>query len=191
MPRPKNSTSERKSSAAGQRKPARRKTSAPGRTGRASSPAKPNGTSKGSSDGAQRLQKILASAGLGSRRECEELISAGRVEVDGKVADELGVKVDLSCQSIRVDGEVLAAHKPVYYAINKPSGVVSTNADPSGRTRVIDLVGDDRRLFTVGRLDMASEGLMLVTNDGELANRLTHPRYGVEKNLSGASRRAA
>ncbi len=177
MPRPKKPTSPPRRPASGKRKSARRKTSPATTTVRRKT--KPPAEQSGA--GPQRLQKILAAAGLGSRRECEELIAAGRVEVDGTVADELGIKVDLSRQSIRFDGEDLSRPKLVYYAINKPPGVVSTTRDPSGRTRVIDLISDERRLFTVGRLDMASDGLMLVTNDGELANRLTHPRYEVEK----------
>jgi 23S rRNA pseudouridine2605 synthase len=128
-----------------------------------------------------RLQKILAAAGLGSRRECEELILAGRVEVDRQVVTELGAKADPQTQQVRVDGVNLPRIRPVYFMLNKPMGVVSTNRDPSGRPRVIDLVPYPGRLFTVGRLDMSSEGLILVTNDGDLADRLTHPKYGVEK----------
>ena len=132
--------------------------------------------------GPQRLQKVLAAAGLGSRRQCEELITAGRVEIDRQVVTELGTRVDPAQQAIRVDGVVLSRPKLVYYAVNKPSGVLSTNRDPSGRTRVIDLLPTrDVRLFTIGRLDQYSDGLILVTNDGELANQLTHPRYGVGK----------
>jgi 23S rRNA pseudouridine2605 synthase len=127
------------------------------------------------------LQKVLAAAGLGSRRDCETLIQEGRVQVDGRVAQELGVRVDPTRQEIRVDGVVLPRPKRVYYVVNKPSGVLCTNWDPSGRTRVIDLVPAEQRLFTVGRLDRSSEGLIVVTNDGDFANRLTHPRYGVEK----------
>ena len=130
----------------------------------------------------ERLQKVLAAAGLGSRRQCEELITTGRVEVDRKVVTELGTRVDLAAQDIRVDGETLSLGRRVYYAVNKPKGVVTTNRDPGNRPRVIDLVpNQDIRLFAIGRLDLYSEGLILVTNDGELANRLTHPRYGVEK----------
>jgi 23S rRNA pseudouridine2605 synthase len=132
-------------------------------------------------DGQQRLQKLLAAAGLGSRRRCEELILAGRVEVDGRVVTQLGSKADPARQTIRVDGVALAKPRRVYYMVHKPVGVVSTNRDPSGRPRVVDLVPYPQHLFTVGRLDLSSEGLILVTNDGELANRLTHPRYGVEK----------
>jgi 23S rRNA pseudouridine2605 synthase len=128
-----------------------------------------------------RLQKILAAAGLGSRRQCEELILTGRVEVDRKVVTELGTKADPLTQEIRVDGVNLPRPKLVYFIVNKPTGVLSTNSDPSGRPRVIDLVPYPGRLFAIGRLDMSSEGMILVTNDGELADRLTHPRYGVEK----------
>jgi 23S rRNA pseudouridine2605 synthase len=130
----------------------------------------------------ERLQKVLAAAGLGSRRQCEELITTGRVEIDRTVVTELGTRVDPARQEVRVDGTPLKQPKLVYYAVNKPSGVVTTNRDPSGRPRVIDLIpSDSERLFPIGRLDLYSEGLILVTNDGELANRLTHPRYGVAK----------
>lgn len=139
-------------------------------------------TEAGSHAAGLRLQKVLASAGLGSRRQCEELISSGRVEVDRQVVTELGTRVDPEQQDVRVDGVPLHPQKHVYYAVNKPLGVVSTNRDPSGRPRVIDLVPiQSQRLFPIGRLDLNSEGLILVTNDGELANRLTHPRYEVPK----------
>jgi 23S rRNA pseudouridine2605 synthase len=132
--------------------------------------------------GPQRLQKVLAAAGLGSRRQCEDLITSGRVEIDRKMVTQLGTRVDPDRQEIRVDGQSLVLGRRVYYALNKPKGVVATNRDPSGRPRVIDLVpAHGSRLFAVGRLDLSSEGLILVTNDGELANRLTHPRYGVSK----------
>jgi 23S rRNA pseudouridine2605 synthase len=128
------------------------------------------------------LQKVLAAAGIGSRRQCEELIRTGRIEVDGRVTAELGVRVDPFQQEIRVDGQAIPRPSRVYYAVNKPAGVVTTNNDPSGRPRVVDLIpGDRNRLFPVGRLDLYSEGLILVTNDGELANRLTHPRFGITK----------
>jgi 23S rRNA pseudouridine2605 synthase len=129
-----------------------------------------------------RLQKVLAAAGVGSRRECEQLILEGRVEVDRQVVTRLGTCVDPAQHEVRVDGQVLARRAHVYYMINKPKGVVSTNRDPAGRARVIDLVPPAAgRLFNVGRLDKSSEGLILVTNDGQLANELTHPRYGVPK----------
>jgi 23S rRNA pseudouridine2605 synthase len=130
---------------------------------------------------AERLQKVLAAAGLGSRRACEELITTGRVEVDRKVVTELGVRIDPAQQEIRVDGERLPRVRRVVYVLNKPVGVVTTNFDPAGRPRAVDLVPADQRLFAVGRLDRMSEGLLLLTNDGALANLLAHPRYGVEK----------
>lgn len=131
--------------------------------------------------GGERLQKVLASAGIASRRQCETLILEGRVEVDRKLVTRLGTRVDPACQEIRIDGTPLRQPRRRYFLINKPVGVVSTNRDPQGRARVIDLVPCDERLFTVGRLDRSSEGLILVTNDGELANRLTHPRYEIAK----------
>lgn len=132
--------------------------------------------------GTERLQKVLASAGVASRRECEQLILDGRVEIDRNVVTELGTRVNPQTQEIRVDGEVVHEGKPVYYAVHKPEGVVCTARDPAGRPRVIDMLPPDApRAFCVGRLDLASEGLILVTNDGELANGLTHPRHGVEK----------
>lgn len=124
----------------------------------------------------------MAAAGIGSRRRCEELILAGRVEIDRKVVRKLGTKVDSESQEVRVDGTPLEAARRIYFLVNKPVGVVSTNFDPSGRRRVIDLLPPTKeRLFTVGRLDRTSEGLMIVTNDGALANQLAHPRYGVRK----------
>jgi 23S rRNA pseudouridine2605 synthase len=136
---------------------------------------------EGSHEG-DRLQKVLALAGIASRRECEELIREGRVEVDHKVVTELGTRADPLKQEIRVDGEALPRPKLTYLALNKPTGVVSTARDPAGRPRVTDLLPPNiPRVFCVGRLDMDSEGLILVTNDGELANGLTHPRHGVEK----------
>ncbi len=128
-----------------------------------------------------RLHKVLAEAGIGSRRKCEEIIQAGRVEVDGHFVTELGVLVDPAKQDIRVDGQRVRPRRKQYFILNKPPGVLSTNFDQAGRTRVIDLVPQDERLFTIGRLDRASEGLIIVTNDGQLANQLAHPRFGVAK----------
>jgi 23S rRNA pseudouridine2605 synthase len=129
-----------------------------------------------------RLQKVLAAAGLGSRRQCEELIREGRVDVDGQTVTELGTRVDPRTQQIRVDGQpVRRPKRSLYFAINKPVGVLSTSNDPSGRPRVIDLAPTHERLFTIGRLDKSSGGLILATNDGRLTDLLTHPRYGVEK----------
>jgi 23S rRNA pseudouridine2605 synthase len=130
-----------------------------------------------------RLQKVLAQAGLGSRRACERLIAQGRVEVDGRIVTEQGVRVDPVTQVIRVDGSrVVTAPDLVHLALNKPAGVVSTMSDPQGRPSLGDYVGSRRdRLFHVGRLDADTEGLILLTNDGELAHRLAHPRYQVPK----------
>jgi len=129
-----------------------------------------------------RLQKFLASAGLGSRRHCEEFIETGRVSIDGDVVVDLGTRVDPTDQKVRVDGELVRAQPQRYYLLNKPPGYVCTNRDPAGRQCAIDLVRDSSlRLFTVGRLDENSRGLLLVTNDGKLANRLAHPRYQVRR----------
>ena len=133
------------------------------------------------SDGKVRLQKLLAAHGHGSRRACEEFILEGRVEVDGHVVNKLGAKVDPEKQKVTLDGERLVEQQLQYFILNKPPGVISTASDPSGRLRVIDLIKTSRRVYNVGRLDKSSEGLILVTNDGDLANKLTHPRYGVEK----------
>lgn len=149
----------------------------PKRRRNSSQPASGEGTEKSG----ERLQKVLAAAGVASRRECEELILAGRVEVDRETVTVLGTRVDPQRQEIRVDGTPLARPRHVYYVLNKPTGVVSTNRDPDARTRVIDLVPSEKRLFTIGRLDRSSEGMIIVTNDGDLANQLTHPRYGVPK----------
>jgi 23S rRNA pseudouridine2605 synthase len=142
---------------------------------------RPDHEAPGEGGRGERLQKVLAAAGVDSRRDCEELIREGRVQVDGQVVTELGTRVDPLRQEIRVDTEVLRQPKRQYFAVNKPINVVTTNFDPSGRPRVIDLVPTEERVFAVGRLDRASEGLILVTNDGEFANRITHPRYGVDK----------
>ena len=140
-------------------------------------------TTSGSSsdDGKVRLQKLLAAHGKGSRRACEEFIVDGRVTVDGQVVKKLGTKVNPETQKVALDGETLVEQRMQYFALNKPPGVVSTAQDPAGRLRVIDLIKTNARVYNVGRLDKSSEGLILVTNDGDLANRLTHPRYGVEK----------
>ena len=133
------------------------------------------------SDQKQRLQRLLASAGFGSRRQCEELIEEGRVAIDGQIVTKLGTTVDPEVNKVHVDGTLLKKRKLIYYAVNKPVGLVTTNRDPHGRHRVIDLVPPDERVFPVGRLDRNSEGLILLTNDGELAQRLTHPKFGVRK----------
>ncbi|GGL10518.1 hypothetical protein GCM10007964_60870 [Sphaerisporangium melleum] len=130
-----------------------------------------------------RLQKVLAQAGVAARRTCEEMIGQGRVTVDGQVVRRFGARVDPAKQVIHVDGKrIPTAPDLVYFAINKPIGVVSTMSDPEGRRSLADYVADrTERLFHVGRLDTETEGLILLTNDGELAHRLTHPSYGVQK----------
>jgi 23S rRNA pseudouridine2605 synthase len=130
---------------------------------------------------AERVQKVLARAGYGSRRACEVLIAEGRVTVDGRPAT-LGDRVDPGVAALAVDGvPVPTAPGLVHYLLNKPAGVVTTASDPQGRRTVTDLVPPEPRVFPVGRLDYETEGLLLLTNDGELAQRLTHPRFGVEK----------
>ncbi len=129
----------------------------------------------------ERLQKVLARAGFGSRRACEELIEEGRVTVDGIVA-ELGRRVDVETARVIVDGvPVGVAPGLVHWLLHKPAGVVTTASDPQGRRTVLDLVPDEPRVFPVGRLDLDTEGLLLLTNDGDLAHRLTHPSFGIEK----------
>ncbi len=134
-------------------------------------------------DGLVRLQKLLAQSGVASRRRCEELMLTGRVEVDGEVVTRLGTKVDPRTAVVRVDGERLPpATEHVYLALHKPRGVVSTMSDPEGRRCLADLVADrPERLFHVGRLDTETDGLLLLTNDGELAHRLAHPSHAVPK----------
>ncbi|MGH3366918.1 MAG: pseudouridine synthase [Nocardioidaceae bacterium] len=131
----------------------------------------------------QRLQKVLAASGIASRRACEELMSAGRVEVDGEVVTRLGARVDPERSVIRVDGNrIPSASAHVYVVLNKPRGVVSTMSDPQGRPTLAEHLEDrPERLFHVGRLDTDTEGLILLTNDGEFAHRLAHPSYGVQK----------
>jgi 23S rRNA pseudouridine2605 synthase len=129
----------------------------------------------------ERLQKVLARAGFGSRRVCEELIEDGRVTVEGVVA-ELGRRVDVETAHVAVDGvPVGIAPGLVHWLLHKPAGVVTTASDPQGRQTVLDLVPDEPRVFPVGRLDLDTEGLLLLTNDGDLAHRLTHPSFGIEK----------
>ncbi len=129
----------------------------------------------------EKLQKVLAAAGIASRRKCEEYIIAGRVSVNDKVA-AIGTRVDTQSDVICIDGKRIPVNPTmVYYLLNKERGVVSSASDPYGRPTVVDCVKSDIRLFPVGRLDADSEGLILLTNDGFLAYRLTHPSYGVEK----------
>lgn len=129
-----------------------------------------------------RLQKYLADCGLGSRRFCEKLITAGRVKVDGKTVTELGTKVDPAKQVVACNGKTLTKEPPVTIILNKPTKVICTSEDPQGRTTVLDLLDDlPERVYTVGRLDFMSEGLILVTNDGDLAHSLMHPKFHVPK----------
>jgi 23S rRNA pseudouridine2605 synthase len=134
-------------------------------------------------DGLVRLQKLLAQSGVASRRRCEELMLAGLVEVDGEVVTRLGTKVDPRTALIRVEGRRLPPVSPhVYLVLNKPRGVVSTMSDPQGRPTLADIVADrPGRLFHVGRLDTDTEGLIILTNDGDFAQRLAHPSYEVDE----------
>jgi 23S rRNA pseudouridine2605 synthase len=130
----------------------------------------------------ERLNKFLARAGVGSRRHCDEMILRGRVKVAGQVVRELGTKIEAEGIEVCVDGQPLRAEVAVHWLVNKPRGVLCTNHDPAGRPLAIDLVPHvHQRVYTVGRLDEDSEGLLLLTNDGELAHHLMHPRFGVEK----------
>ncbi len=135
----------------------------------------------GEGEGGERLQKVLARVGFGSRRTCEELIAAGRVRVNGELA-ELGRRVEVERDLVEVDGVPVGVLPGlVYYLLNKPAGVVTTASDPGGRPTVVDLVPAEPRVFPVGRLDAATEGLLLLTNDGELAQAVAHPSHGVDK----------
>jgi 23S rRNA pseudouridine2605 synthase len=128
-----------------------------------------------------RLQKVLARAGFGSRRVCDDLIAGGQVTVNGEVA-ELGRRVDPDVDEVAVDGVRIGVRPgTVWYLLNKPTGVVTTADDPQGRPTVVSMVPDEPRVFPVGRLDLDTEGLLLLTNDGDLTHRLTHPSFGVEK----------
>jgi 23S rRNA pseudouridine2605 synthase len=136
--------------------------------------------------GQQRLQKVLAAAGVDSRRKCEELILSGAVRVNGKVVDTLPVFVDPQKDVITVRGKKIRAAQKVYFLLNKPKGVICTSSDPQGRKKAIDLVPVRERIYCVGRLDADSTGVIILTNDSELANKLTHPRYGVSKTYVAA-----
>jgi 23S rRNA pseudouridine2605 synthase len=129
----------------------------------------------------ERLQKVMASVGLGSRRTCEDLIAAGRVTVNGETA-VLGRRIDPDADEVAIDGVPVGVRAGlVHYLLNKPAGVVTTADDPQGRPTVVELVPSDPRVFPVGRLDLDTEGLLLLTNDGQLTHRLTHPSFGVDK----------
>jgi len=130
----------------------------------------------------ERLQKVLANAGIASRRKCEELITAGKVMVNGEVVTELGVKADPTVDVITVSGKPIKKEKKIYIMFNKPKGVITSVSDPQGRSVVTDYLKEIKeRLYPVGRLDYDSEGLLLLTNDGDLAHKLTHPSHHVPK----------
>ncbi|SED13307.1 23S rRNA pseudouridine2605 synthase [Streptomyces sp. 3213] len=139
-------------------------------------------TFPGAEQEGERLQKVLARAGYGSRRACEELIEQSRVEVNGEIVVEQGLRVDPEHDEIKVDGLTVATQSYQFFSLNKPAGVVATMEDPEGRQCLGDYVTNrETRLFHVGRLDTETEGVILLTNHGELAHRLTHPKYGVKK----------
>lgn len=130
----------------------------------------------------ERLQKIIAQAGVASRRDAEELIKAGRVTVNGKIVTELGTKVDPKRDRVAVDKKLIKAEKYLYILLYKPKGVITALEDPQGRKTVADLVADiPERIYPVGRLDYNTEGLLIMTNDGDLTNALTHPRHEITK----------
>jgi 23S rRNA pseudouridine2605 synthase len=129
----------------------------------------------------ERLQKVMASAGVASRRQCEEVILEGMVQVNGRVVDRLPAFVDPETDVITVGGKRIRPARGVYYVLNKPKGVICTSDDPQGRPKAVDLVPAAQRVFCVGRLDADTTGLILLTNDAELTNRLTHPKYKVMK----------
>ncbi len=130
----------------------------------------------------ERLQKVLAAAGIASRRKCEEIITEGRVQVNGVTVTELGVKVDPSSDEITVNGRKIGRQKKLYLAFHKPKGVITSSKDPEGRQTVLDyLKGVKERIYPVGRLDYETEGLLILTNDGEFANMLMHPKHHVPK----------
>ncbi len=130
----------------------------------------------------ERLQKILSRAGIASRRGAEKVMAEGRVTVNGETVREMGSKADLTRDDVRVDGvRVRTRDRPVYLVLNKPKGAVTTRHDPEGRTTVMDLVPSVAGLFPVGRLDVTTEGLLLLTNDGDVAERVSHPRYEVPR----------
>lgn len=132
-------------------------------------------------EGSERLQRVLAARGVGSRRRSEDLIRAGRVTVDGQIVTTMGTKVDPQTAQIRVDGKLIRPQALHYVILNKPRGYITTTRDERGRQTVMDLVSTRERLYPVGRLDRDTEGLLLLTNDGEVANRVMHPRYGMTK----------
>lgn len=129
-----------------------------------------------------RLQKVMAHAGIASRRKCEEIIAEGRVAVNGEIVTEMGVKVDPEEDKVVVDGKIISKEKKIYILLNKPEGYITTVSDPEDRDTVIDLMPDiKQRLYPVGRLDFNSSGLIILTNDGNLTYKLTHPKKEVDK----------
>ncbi|MEO2088109.1 MAG: pseudouridine synthase [Gemmataceae bacterium] len=130
----------------------------------------------------ERLNKFLAHAGVGSRRHCDTLIAAGRVRINGQIVTNLGTQVDPDKHKVSVDDSPVRAERPVYWVVHKPVGYLCTNHDPSQRPLALDLIPHvEQRVYTVGRLDEASEGMLLMTNDGDLAHKLMHPRFQIEK----------
>ena len=128
----------------------------------------------------ERLQKYIANSGFTSRRKAEELITAGKVKVNGQVVRELGVKVS-GGETIEIDGVILSKEDKVYYILNKPRGIISSSSDEAGRKTVVDLIEEDKRIYPIGRLDYDTTGIILLTNDGEIANLLMHPKNEIEK----------
>lgn len=169
----------------GERRPAKSARSRPKRTGGSRPPARSSSARKAEADSKVRLNKYLADHGVASRRACDELIKAGKVSVDGEPEIRVGTKIDTSSQTVEVDGRILRPDGLArrYYLLNKPSGVVCTNARNETRPRAVDLITDPAkgRIYTVGRLDEDSKGLILLTTDGEFAQRVSHPRFGVSK----------
>lgn len=170
------------------KRPSRKQRSSLGSQGSSKTTARQRGAGSGQTSDAHvsdgvRLQKILAEAGLGSRRACEQLILDGRVEVDDMIVTELGTRIDPEKQTVYVDTVRISTNRSkVYLVLNKPAGIVSTMKDPEGRPCLADFVRDrEERLFHVGRLDTETEGLIMLTNDGELSNRLAHPRWEIQK----------
>jgi 23S rRNA pseudouridine2605 synthase len=129
----------------------------------------------------ERLQKILSASGVASRRKCEEMILEGLVSVNGKVIDTIPAFADPDKDTIIAAGKRIKPQPKIYFLLNKPKGVICTNSDPQGRTKAIDLIPTRHRIFCVGRLDVDTPGLIILTNDNDLANRLTHPKYGLAK----------
>ena len=130
----------------------------------------------------ERLQKYIASCGIASRRKAEELITEGKVQVNGRKVTELGVKINPQKDKVKVNGQLLAQEKPVYYLLNKPKGVITSVSDPQGRETVLDYIKNEtKRIYPIGRLDLYTEGLLLLTNDGVLAHNLLSPKKHIDK----------